>query len=76
MARRKKATKGFGGEVGRVSIVGEMAKLSDPPPATPFDDAVHRHPEPDEAVAGAQWDEVAGRWVRWNHRDQRWVPVD
>lgn len=45
--------------------------------ATP-DEVAHTAPEPggDPPVAGAQWDEVAGRWIRWDPRSNSWLPVE
>lgn len=36
---------------------------------------LRRIPEPDEHVPGAQWNEVAGRWERWDDAADAWVPV-
>jgi hypothetical protein len=38
----------------------------------------HTQPEPagEPPVAGAQWDEVAGRWIRWDPATNSWVPVE
>ena len=38
----------------------------------------HTKPEPGGAppVAGAQWDEVAGGWIRWDQASNGWVPVE
>jgi hypothetical protein len=38
----------------------------------------HSQPEPagDPPVAGAQWDEVAGRWIHWDPTSNTWVPVE
>jgi hypothetical protein len=30
----------------------------------------------DPPVPGAQWDEVAGRWIRWDQASNAWVPVE
>jgi hypothetical protein len=37
----------------------------------------HTQPEPGGTppVAGAQWDEVAGGWIRWDRASNGWVPV-
>jgi hypothetical protein len=45
--------------------------------ATP-DEALHTSPEPEGAppVPGAQWDEVAGRWIRWDPAAPGWIPVE
>ena len=45
--------------------------------ATPSQVA-HTKPEPggDPPVQGAQWDEVAGRWIRWDQASNGWVPVE
>lgn len=36
---------------------------------------VERAPEPPEHVPGAQWNEVEGRWERWDDTAGEWVPV-
>jgi len=38
----------------------------------------HSHAEPagDPPVAGAQWDEVAGRWIRWDATSSTWIPTE
>jgi hypothetical protein len=38
----------------------------------------HTKPEPGGAppMAGAQWDEVAGGWIRWDEATKGWVPVE
>lgn len=45
--------------------------------ATPAEVA-HTKPEPggDPPVPGAQWDEVAGHWIRWDQAANGWVPVE
>ena len=45
--------------------------------ATP-PEVAHTQPEPggDPPVQGAQWDEVAGRWIRWDQASNAWVPVE
>jgi hypothetical protein len=50
----------------------EAAEAATPP------EVAHTKPEPDGAppVAGAQWDEVAGGWIRWDQASNGWVPVD
>ena len=37
---------------------------------------VERAPEPPAHVPGAQWNEVAGRWERWDEAAAAWVAVD
>ncbi len=45
--------------------------------ATPTEVA-HTKPEPagTPPVPGAQWDEVAGGWIRWDPASNGWIPVD
>jgi hypothetical protein len=37
---------------------------------------VDRQPEPPAHVPGAQWNEVAGRWERWDEGAGAWVAVE
>ena len=50
----------------------EAAEAATPP------EVAHTKPEPGGAppVAGAQWDEVAGGWIRWDAASNGWVAVD
>jgi hypothetical protein len=50
----------------------EAAEAATPP------QVAHTKPEPGGAppVAGAQWDEVAGGWIRWDQASNGWVSVD
>jgi hypothetical protein len=37
---------------------------------------VARAAEPDHGPPGAQWNEIEGRWDRWDEAAAAWVPVD
>lgn len=32
-------------------------------------------PTPGDQIAGVQWNEVVGRWERWDDRTGRWIPA-
>lgn len=36
---------------------------------------VGRLPEPPDAPPGGQWNEVTGRWERWDEDAEAWVPI-
>lgn len=47
-------------------------EATDEPPVEDID----RKPEPPEQVEGAQWNEVVGRWERWDAAANAWVAVE
>lgn len=47
-------------------------EAGDEPPVEDVD----RKPEPPEHVKGAQWNEVEGRWERWDDAADAWVAVE
>jgi hypothetical protein len=51
---------------------GAELEAADEPPVPDVD----RVPEPETAVPGAQWNEVEGRWERWDEAAGAWVPVE
>ena len=56
----------------RVLHHAEELEAHDRPP----EPDVARAPEPPAHVPGAQWNEVAARWERWDDATGDWVPVE
>jgi hypothetical protein len=49
----------------------EELEATEPPDVPDVD----RAPEPTSHVPGAQWNEVAGRWERWDEATGAWIPA-
>jgi len=53
-------------------FVADQIEAAEPPPV----DDVDRAPAPTAPVPGAQWNEVAGRWERWDEASGAWMAVE
>lgn len=63
--------------IGAQMLWGHERRRAEVPEAAHPPDETVRHRRPDDRPHDrAQWDEVQGRWVEWDHVDDEWDPVE